>query len=293
MNFGSQLTSSKLDVAVADSEKSIYTKSLPDIITPPEIISSKAKPYINAHNYILVDQKSNETLIALNEHQQVPIASTTKIMTATVALENYKLDDVITISATAANQIGSDSHLIAGEQMTVEGLLNCLLIPSGNDAAYALAEHYTGGVTAFVKAMNDKAESLNMRNTHYLDPAGLEATAYSSAYDLSIIARLAMKNSTFSKIVSTSEITINDITGKRHHDLKNSNHLVTDMPYSGILGIKTGFIPEAGHCLVAAAQRDNTKLFAVILNTGSNTITASAIEARKLLDYGYSNFNFE
>lgn len=273
------------------SSASVVTKPI-DIIKLPVVINPKLKPSILAHNYILLDQKSNEFLLALNEHQQVPIASTTKIMTASIALENYKLDDIITVTVAAANQIGSDSHLVDGEKMTVLGLLNCLLIPSGNDAAYALAEHFNGGVDAFVAAMNAKAAKLNMADSHYLDPAGLNASGYSSAYDLSIITRYALKNSIFAHIVSTTEITVNDTSGKRHHDLKNSNHLITDMAYLGIIGVKTGYIPEAGHCLVTAAERGNTRLLAIVLNTNYDTITASALEARKLLDFGFNNFNF-
>jgi D-alanyl-D-alanine carboxypeptidase (penicillin-binding protein 5/6) len=209
-----------------------------------------------------------------------------------VVLENCNLDQVIEISAKAASQIGSDTNLIIGEKMTVRNLLNCLLIMSGNDSAYALGENYPGGLEKFVDKMNEKALALGMKNTHYLDPAGLAADAYSSAYDLSIITRYALKNKTFAEIVATPEITVNNTTGTRHHDLKNSNRLVNDYAYPGAIGVKTGYIPEAGHCLVGAAERDGHRLIAVVLNTNSDLATASATEARKLLDFGFNNFVF-
>lgn len=298
--FGMDLRSSALNNQISSvmradvsNSKPIYNSNLPKISALPIKISEKTNIPIYANNYLLIDEASNEILVAKNERKQVPIASTTKIMTAIVVLEEYDLNDVIEVSVKAANQIGSDTNLIAGEKMTVLNLLYCVLIKSGNDAAYALGENYPGGLAKFVDRMNEKASSLSMINTHYLDPAGLNADGYSSAYDLSIITRYALKNSTFAKIVATPEITVDNVTGTRHHELKNSNRLVNDYNYFGAIGVKTGYLPEAGHCLVGAAERQNHRLIAVILNTNADTITASAIEARKLLDFGFDNFQFE
>lgn len=264
----------------------------PDITLKPTPVVHLSKPNILAKNYILVDQKSNEILAQNNDRLPVPIASTTKITTASVVLQKYRLDDIVTVSPKAAAQIGSETFLVSGERMTVRNLLYCLLIMSGNDAAYALAEHYSGGVDGFVGLMNQKAQELNMGDTHYLDPAGLNPKGHSSAYDLSIITRYALKNPTFASIVATPEITVDNVEGTRHHDLKNSNRLVNDFAYPGATGVKTGYLPEAGHCLVGAARRGDTTLIAVILNTNYDTPTASALEAKKLLDYGFDNYIF-
>jgi D-alanyl-D-alanine carboxypeptidase (penicillin-binding protein 5/6) len=278
--------------ADASNSKPIYNSSLPEIVPLPEKINSKAKELIYAKNYLLLEEKSNEILAMKNAYDRVPIASTTKITTTMVVLENYNLDDVVEISAKAASQIGSDTNLIAGEKITVKNLLYCMLIKSGNDSAYALAEKYPGGVEKFVEKMNQLAKRLSLTNTHYLDPAGLNPAGYSSAYDLSIVTRYALKNEVFAQIVATPEITVDNVAGTRHHDLKNSNRLVNDYQYPGAIGVKTGYLPEAGHCLVGAAERDGHLLIAVVLNTNSDAVTASATEARKLLDFGFENYTF-
>ncbi len=295
LNINNQVVDNSLKEAIIFNPTStpLMQNVYPEITSEPIVINKALRAGVLAKNYILMDLKSNEILAKSHEHSRVPIASTTKIMTASVALENYNLDDVVTVSQKAAAQIGSDSRLIAGEKMTVRNLLNCMLIVSGNDAAYALAEHYSGGVEGFVDLMNKKAASLNMADSHYLDPAGLSPDGYSSAYDLSIIARYALKNSVFASIVGTAETTVDNVEGTRHHDLKNSNRLVNDYDYPGAIGVKTGYIPEAGHCLVGAAKRNSTTLIAVILNTNYDDVTASALEARKLLDYGFENYRFQ
>lgn len=274
------------------SEK-IFDGNLPNISVLPQKKINSQKVTIYAKNYLLIDSKSNEILDSKNENVSVPIASTTKIMSAIIVLEKYDLSKIVKVSTIAASQIGSDTNLIAGENITIRNLLYCMLIKSGNDAAYVLAENYPGGVEKFVEAMNQKAESLNMSNTHYMDPAGLNPQGYSTAYDLSIITKYALKNDQFASIVKTPEITIQNVEGTRNHDLKNSNRLVNDFAYPGAIGVKTGYLPEAGHCLVGAANRNGHILIAVILNTSYDTVTASAIEARKLLDYGFNNWTFE
>lgn len=245
---------------------------------------------IYAQNYLLLDANSGMTLMSRSSDVEVPIASTAKIMTAVVVLENYNLDEIITVSYQAAAQIGSETNLIEGEQISIKNLLYCLLIKSGNDSAYALAENNQDGLEGFVKKMNKKAENLQMNNTIYSDPAGLNTNTKSTALDLSIIARYAFKNKIFSEIVATPQITVSNASGSINHPLKNSNRLVNDYNYPGAIGVKTGYLPEAGHCLVAAAERENHRLIAVILHTNADTATASALEARKLLDYGFDSY---
>lgn len=265
-----------------------------DISMIPKKSESFHKENIWANNYILLDAISNYPLAEKNSHIPVSIASTTKIITATIILENYNLSDVITISPNAAAQIGSEVMLRSGEKLTVESLLYALLVQSGNDAAMALAEHYAdGGLSGFVKAMNNKAKYFGLKDTEFKDPAGLDDTGRSSAFDLAIITSYAIKNPTFSKIVKTTGLTINSIDGKFAHKLDNSNRLIkSDEPlyYPNALGVKTGFTPEAGHCLVSVAEKNGKKIISVILNTNESTNDASAKESRKLLEWGFDNY---
>jgi D-alanyl-D-alanine carboxypeptidase len=260
-------------------------------------------------------------------------------MTAVVVLETYKLDDVVTISATAANQIGATANFRVGEKLTVRSLLKAMLIKSANGAAYALAEHMNDkndsgddpevfssnstldfeneeqenaslanqdeeGVTAskgvinqsektdiakFITAMNNKAMELGMENTEYRDPAGLDTTGYSSAYDLYLITKYALKKDLFAEIVKTDHDVVKDTSGTIWHDLKNSNRLVGEYKYQGAIGVKTGYMPDAGHILVSAAKRDGHTLVGVIINTFADTPSASADESRKMLDWGFEN----
>ncbi|HOX41503.1 MAG TPA: D-alanyl-D-alanine carboxypeptidase family protein [bacterium] len=279
---------------------------LPEIKIPPRVREGASKAVANAQNYILVDPDSGTIFAKSNHRDRVPIASTTKIMTAALVMENYKLSDVVTVSSAAANQIGADAHLQTGEKITVHNLLKALLVKSANGAAYALAEHMNTlpchpreggdpcdsnvtGVTKFVSKMNEKAKELGMNDTDYHDPAGLDVTGYSSAFDLAIITKYAMQNETVRQIVKTKEASITDVSGNIWHKLENSNRLVREWDYPGAIGVKTGFMPEAGHCLVGAATRDGHTLIAVVLKTFADTPSASAEEARRLLDWGFAN----
>jgi D-alanyl-D-alanine carboxypeptidase (penicillin-binding protein 5/6) len=277
------------------AEASNLNNALPDILPLPTIKANAPKAVANATDYILVDANSGTILAGKNENVQVPIASTTKIMTATIALENYKLDDIATISSTATSQVPSVAYLQTGEQITIENLLNCMLIPSGNDAAYAVAEHMsgdTGGTAKFVAKMNEKAKELGMTDTHYEDPAGLNSAGYSSPYDLYLITKYALQNPVFRQIVGRSSYTAKNVTGTIYHSLKQSNRLVTDF-YPGAIGVKTGFTDEAGHCLVGAATRNGHTLISIVLKTYSTTPSASADEAERLLTWGFANTSWQ
>lgn len=268
---------------------------LPEIATRPHLDSDAPILSIASESHILVDEESGTILSSENMNEKLPIASTTKIMTAILVLENYNLNDVITISNEAATDTeGADRQTIAGEKVTVKNLLHILLINSSNRAAYALAEHLnTGsesGVSKFVDLMNVKAENLGMTNTKYLDPAGLNDEGHSTAYDLYLATKYAMKNPIFSEIVGTSEETVTDTTGKIKYDLKNSNRLVREWNYSGAIGVKTGFTNAASHCLVAAVKRNNHTLISVVLHTdltGVTAVAASALESKKLMEWGF------
>lgn len=285
-----QVKSAEIDL----SKQTIEEFSTQEIKIPPQKIKDFRPAYIAAKNYILIDAETAYPLVQKDPYIAVPIASTTKIMSAIVALENYNLNDIVEISSNAARQIGSEIMLRTGEKLSVESLLYALLIQSGNDAAMALAEHFPQrGLEGFVAEMNRKAQYLQLKGTEFKDPAGLDDAGRSTAFDLAVLTSYAFKNPTFRKIVKIPEFTITSVDGKFAHQLENSNRLVKgDEPlyYPYALGVKTGFTPEAGHCLVAVAEKDNRRLVSVILNTYENTVEASAKESRKLLEWGFNNF---
>lgn len=262
--------------------------------SPPEKSSSFTEPQILSKSAILVDIPSFYPLFEQNADQKMPIASTTKIATALVVLENYgdKLQDVVTISYPMINVAGSDIELKPGEKITVESLLKGLLIMSGNDTAYSLAA-YLGGKESFVKEMNEKAKKIGLENTSFKDPAGLDDDGYSTAHDLAILGAYAMRNEKFSEIVKTSETTISSTDGQFVHDLKTSNRLIKadeSYYYPYAIGVKTGYTYAAGHCLVSTAFKDGHTILGVILGTNEDNIFASAKESRKLLDWGFTNW---
>lgn len=262
--------------------------------SPPEKRLGASDPQIYAKSVILIDVNSSYVMYAKNSQEKMPIASTTKIMTAMVVLDNYqdKLTDVVTITYPMIAVEGSDIKLVPGEKITVENLLNGLLIMSGNDTAFALAIHF-GGKEAFVNEMNKKANNLGLYDTEFKDPAGLDDEGYSTARDLAFLASYAMRNDKFRQIVKTSENTISSVDGAYIHELKSSNRMVKPdefLYFQYALGIKTGFTYAAGHCLISAAQKDGHEILGVVLNTIDNSITASASESRKLLDWGFSNW---
>ena len=269
---------------------------LPIPIITPEVKKNAKSPRINAYRYLLGDVETGVVFAKEDHFLQVPIASTTKIMTALVVLENYELDDVITISPAAAYQPGADAFLRVDEQISVESLIYCLLLKSGNDSAYALAEHMNDesdiGIGKFVEAMNKKAKELGMKNTKYADPAGLDTEGYSTAYDLFTLTRYALNNKKFASIVRLKEAVVRSKDNKTQHILKNSNRLVGEYDYVGAIGVKTGYMPEAGHTLVSAVKRDGHTLIGVVLYTYADTAQASADESRKLMDWGWQNIEW-
>ena len=291
-NRGEEQVGQVLGARSEASELEMNLPSLGDLVSPP-VKTNDYEPPISVKAAILVDAKSAYPLYQENELEQVPIASTTKIMTAVIALENYNVEDEITVSSDATSTIGSSINLRADEVITVDSLLKGLLIQSGNDAAVTLAEKM--GFDRFVSAMNSKAVELGMVNTDYQDPAGLNDEGYSTAKDLSILASYALRNTKIKDIVSTEEMTVFSTDGQISHELKNSNRLIRkDNPLylEGAFGLKTGYTPEAGHCLVSSAVRDDHQLISVVLNTSENTVEASAKESRKLLSWGFETYKW-
>lgn len=264
--------------------------SLPvELVAQPRLRENLTNPGLQVGAALLIDRDSGEILFSKRPETPVPIASTTKLMTALLTRQALELDTVITVTREQTLLIGSDIQLRPDEKLTVKALLSGLLIQSGNDAAAALADAVAGNKDTFVARMNTEAQKLGMANTVYADPAGLDDTGRSTAFDLSIIARIALRDPVLAGIMQTAEMTITSTDGLIRHDLKNSNRLVGEFKYLGATGLKTGYTPDAGHCLVGSAARDGHELIAVVLHTDADTITASAIEARKLLDWGWRN----
>jgi D-alanyl-D-alanine carboxypeptidase (penicillin-binding protein 5/6) len=213
--------------------------------------------------------------------------STTKIMTATIVLENCDLNSTVEVSKNAAGTSGSRLGLSAGDKITVKDLLYGLMLCSGNDAAVALAEATAGSVTEFANLMNEKAQLLNLTNTHFVTPHGLDSDEhYTTAYELATLANYAMKNETFAKIVSTTNYTVT-ING-HSKTLNNTNELLGYL--DGVYGIKTGFTNGANRCLVTACRRGEMDIICVVL--GADTKKFRTQDSIKLIEYTFKNFEY-
>ena len=245
-----------------------------------------AIPDINSRAAVVIDRSSNTILYGKNEKEKRKMASTTKIMTALVVIENANLDDVVTISKKAAGTGGSRLGLKTNDQITVNNLLYGLMLCSGNDAAVALAEHVGGSVEEFAVLMNSKANDLGLLNTHFVTPHGLDKDEhYTTAYELALLSNYALKNETFAKIVNTkyTSITINDYSKSLH----NTNELLGVL--NGVYGIKTGFTNGANRCLVTACKRENLDIICVVL--GADTKSFRTKDSIKLIEYVFANYS--
>jgi len=255
-------------------------------------------PKLDAGSWALIDADTGLYLAGKDPDKQVPIASTTKIMVALVALdEGVDMDEKVTVSEDAAafaGSIYSNVGLYPYDQVSVEDLLTAALVPSGTDAVYALAEHLgDGSVDEFVGKMNDKAKEMGLKNTHYENPAGIDDPEnYSSAGDLARMTREAMKYPEFRKIVAEPEATIS--TQDRQIQIVNTNLLVvpnSGYDYGPATGVKTGTSPQAGPCLVASAESGDESYIAVILDAAGDVQRFDA--ARTALEYGFGKFENE
>ena len=234
----------------------------------------------NMGAYILMERDTGQVIKGENENARMPIASTTKIMTAVIALEMAEPDDFFTVSKNAQDQEGSSIYLREGDRITVQNLLYGLLLNSGNDAAVAIAEGVSGSVEAFTELMNGKAAELGCKNTHFKNPSGLnEEEHYSTAYDLARITAYALEFPLISKIMSTKYYNIEQNGSITY--LKNHNKLLWQYEYC--TGGKTGFTKLSGRCLVATAEKDGIRLIAVTLNCPDDWR-----EHKELFDYGFS-----
>lgn len=237
--------------------------SLPEITLPPiPTVVNSTYPPITAYSAYVVDFPTFVPVLSINAHERLYPASTTKIITALVALDLYKPDDVITVKT--IKDEGQTMGLVMNERITVENLLYGLLVHSGNDAAYAIAD--ASGYDTFIDLMNKKTKELGMKNSHFKNPAGLDnSEQYSTAYDLAVASRELLMNPFLKKIVGTKEIIISDVDYQIFHKLSNVNKLLGEI--QGIGGLKTGYTEFAGENLVSLYKKDGHEYIIVILKS--------------------------
>lgn len=239
-----------------------------------------AAPDNSAGAAILVHADTGQVLYEKNADAHKLIASTTKIMTALVVLDNCKPDEKVTILPEYAAVEGSSMYLMPGKEYTVQDLLYGMLLASGNDAATALACHCGGSIDGFAKMMNEKAAALGLANSSFKNPHGLDADGhYSTAADLAVITAAAMKNELFAKIVSTKTYTVGE------QSYMNHNKLLWN--YEGTIGVKTGYTMAAGRSLVSCAERDGLRLICVTISDPNDWADHKA-----MYDWGFSSYKY-
>ncbi len=238
---------------------------------------------LSAKAATLYEPETKRFLYNKNEHAKLPMASTTKIMTALIAIESIELDQNVWVDDSAIGIDGSSIYLESGECMSAESLIYALMLSSANDAAVALACEIAGSVDAFSNLMNEKAESLGLSDTHFANPHGLDSSDhYTSAHDLAIITAEALKNAKLCEICSTKRKEIE--SSHKTRILVNHNKLLK--LYDGCIGVKTGYTQKSGRSLVGAAKRDDLTLISVTIDAPDDWN-----DHKKLLDYGFSNIH--
>lgn len=246
--------------------------------------ASASEPFtVDAKAAVLIDGASGRVLFSQNAGERLPMASTTKIMTAIIALENSLPGEIVTAGKNASGVEGSSIYLSEGEELSMEHLLYGLMLRSGNDAAVAIAEHIAGSTAAFADMMNNKAEELGA-NAHFVNPHGLPAEGHeASALGMALIMRSAMTIPDFRTITATTRKVIPWVGNEYSRVLQNKNKLLTT--YEGATGGKTGYTKAAGRCLVFSAKRNNLELIGTVLGCPTWFETAET-----LLDYGFEHY---
>ncbi len=275
-----------LDIALQryNAAKQVLTAPILANVSEYPILSRDKFPDISAKAALVMDKDSQVILFTKNASLLFSMASTAKIMTALIALDYYKLDDILTIKTEGVG--GITIGLKKGEKVKFEDLLYGLLLPSSNDAAMALAQNYKGGEDAFIDKMNEYAKRLSLFNTSFRDPAGLDEGDYTTPLELARLASIALKNKLFSQIVATKQAEISSLDGKFSYSVSNLNQL---LGIDGINGIKTGFTEEAGQVLVSSKETaDGHTLISVVMNSKDRFS-----DTKKLLDYISKNLTYE
>ena len=247
-----------------------------------------------------MDFKTGTILYSKNSNEKMYPASTTKILTAIIALEECNLDDMVTVSKSAISVIPpgySSANLLESEQISVKDLVTVFLVHSANDAGYVLAEHISGSIDEFANLMNKKATEIGCKDTHFTNPSGIhDENHYTTSYDLSLIARYCMLNKNFRNIVSQKSCTINRTNKSDVRTYKNTNDLINPSSkyyLEECVGIKTGYTSQAKNCLISACSKNNLALICVVLgsNQMSNGESSRYQDSINLFKYGYSNYS--
>lgn len=270
---------------------SSFADDIEDEIIDTDIIETSSSNMsdlnLNSRSCIILDRTSKKVLYGKNEFNKVKMASTTKIMTATVIIENCNLNETVEISKKSAGTGGSRLGLKTGDKITIRDLLYGLMLCSGNDAAVALAENCSGSILEFSNLMNKKAEELGLANSHFESPHGLDSDGhYTTAYELALLSDYALQNKTFFNIVGTKNYTVT-INGSPKN-ISNTNELLGNL--LGVYGIKTGFTNGANRCLVTACKRDDMDIICVVL--GCDTKKFRTQDSIKLIEYAFKNFEY-
>jgi len=274
-----------------------YFNPTPTATPNPILTASGTPPAFKSSIAYLLDNDTGRTLVDIQGEKRVPMASTTKIMTAIIALQETQPDEIVTVQQDAVNEVkknfGSSANLVAGEKIRMIDMLYALMLPSGDDAAIAIADTISGSPQAFVTVMNTYAQKLGLRDTHYINPDGLtyytanthqpEPGHYTTAHDLALLASYAMKNTMFQQIVKTQTYTIPKTSDHNAHTWQNTDELIQDYP--GVMGIKTGYTIEAGYCLVFEATDVKHNLIGVVLD--SQAPEDRFTDAESMLTWGF------
>ena len=266
-----------------DEDDNLEIEGIEEVVQTSSKITKE--PQISSRHAIVLDRKSKAILYGKDEMKKTKMASTTKIITSLIVIENCNLNDVVEVSAKAAGTGGSRLKIKKGDKITVKDLLYGLMLRSGNDAAVALAEYVGGSIEGFAMLMNKKAEKLNLKNTKFVTPHGLDSEEhYTTAYELAILTDYALQNEIFRNIVNTKICSIS-INGSSRTIL-NTNELLGCL--NGVYGVKTGFTSGAGRCLVTSIKRGDLDIICVVL--GADTKKIRTTDSIKLIEYTLANF---
>lgn len=260
------------------------------LVASPSLNGENSTAYAKDFDYrttseIVMEASSKRVLFGTNIHEKKYMASTTKILTALVIIENCDLDEIVTVSSETVGIEGSSIYLEAGEKLSVKDLLYGLMLRSGNDCAETLAVHCSGNIEKFAALMNETAAKIGAIESNFVTPHGLHNdNHYTTAYDLALISCYAIKNETFKEIVSTKQIDIPFTTHNTKRRLINKNKMLKE--FDGATGIKTGFTKKAGRCLVSSCERNGMELVSVVLNCGP-----MFERSKTILQQGFDNYN--
>lgn len=246
---------------------------------------------LSAVSGVLMDASNNRVLYEKDGYKELAMASTTKIMTCLIALENGSLEDKVTVSKRAASMPDVQLNIKVGEQYKLGDLLYSLMLESHNDSAVAIAEHIGGSVEGFASIMNQKAKELGCEHTQFVTPNGLDAQGhYTTAYELAKIASYAIQNEKFLEVTNTPSWEFKELTKGKAHVVSNKNRFLYMM--DGAIGVKTGFTNHAGYCFVGAVNRDGKKFVSVVLGSGwPPHKTYKWKDTTQLMKYGLSNYH--